>query len=258
MKRDFSKRGPNWLGCSGSTAERLGASKTVKSGSRLSYASAKGHAFIDRELYLPKSWTEDRQRCQVAGVPPEVEFATKPQLAMRMVERGFDAGLSASWVTGDSVYGGNWPLRTALEARDQAYALAITCQERVNIDGVLARVDALVPRVEQDAWQRLSAGAGAKGPRFYDWFHFEIESSDTPEWKRWVVLSSIPPRLVILETEPSSSRPTLSLQTAYGSLYITTTVELERTDQQRVWCTFIPESFTCFALAVHTGERVIS
>jgi SRSO17 transposase len=162
----FLKKGTESVGVQRQYSGTAGRIENCQIGVFLAYASAKGHAFIDRELYLPKSWTEDRQRCQVAGVPPEVEFATKPQLAMRMLERGFDAGLSASWVTGDSVYGGNRPLRTALEARQQAYALAITCQERVNIDGVLARVDTLVPRVEQDAWQRLSAGAEQKGHGF--------------------------------------------------------------------------------------------
>jgi SRSO17 transposase len=58
----------------------------------LAYASACGHAWLDRELYLPKEWAQDRARCTRAGIPPERTFATKPELARRMLERGFEAG----------------------------------------------------------------------------------------------------------------------------------------------------------------------
>src|SRR6266699_3918436 len=87
----------------------------------LSYASARGHTLLDRELYLPKSWTDDQKRCREDHVPKEVTFATKPELAQRMLERTLDVGLPVAWVTGDTVYGSAQPLRTALEARQQAY-----------------------------------------------------------------------------------------------------------------------------------------
>jgi SRSO17 transposase len=64
-----------------------------------------GRAFIDRELYLPKAWTEDRARCRAARIPAEVRFRTKPQLARVMLGRALDAGVPASWVTADEVYG---------------------------------------------------------------------------------------------------------------------------------------------------------
>ncbi len=83
----------------------------------LGYATDAGHAFVDRELYLPKSWTVDRASCQESGVPQEVEFATKPALARKMIVRALDAGVSAPWVTGDEVYGADPGLRGELEAR---------------------------------------------------------------------------------------------------------------------------------------------
>jgi SRSO17 transposase len=73
----------------------------------LAYASPRGRALIDRELYLPTSWTDDRSRCAVAGVPGEVEFATKPELGLAMLERAHAAGALSGWVTADEAYGEN-------------------------------------------------------------------------------------------------------------------------------------------------------
>ena len=75
----------------------------------LTYTSRHGHAGIDRALYLPKSWTSDPQRCRRASVPPDIGFATKPQLAAQMLERALDAGVRAAWAAGDEVYGDNPP-----------------------------------------------------------------------------------------------------------------------------------------------------
>ena len=75
---------------------------------------------LDRELYLPKSWTDDQERCRAAHVPAEVTFTTKPELARRMLERTLNAGLPVAWVTGDTVYGSAQSLRMALEERRQA------------------------------------------------------------------------------------------------------------------------------------------
>src|SRR5207245_7092052 len=113
---------------SSGTAARI---ENCQIGVFLTYASQAGHTLVDRELYLPKSWTQDRERCRAADVPEEVVFATKPELAARMLWRTLDAGLTAVWVTGDTVYGSHRPLREGLEARQQAYALAVTCQEQV-------------------------------------------------------------------------------------------------------------------------------
>jgi SRSO17 transposase len=135
---------------------------------------------LDRELYLPKSWAQDPARCREADVPAEVGFATKPELAARMLWRSLDAGVPAAWVTGDTVYGSHRPLRAGLEARKQAYALAVTCQEYVEIAGKQQRVDQLAREVAPQAWQRLSAGAGSQGPRLYDWVRLRLSSPVPP------------------------------------------------------------------------------
>ncbi len=135
----------------------------------LVYTGRRGHAAVDRELYVPRSWTCDPERCRAAGLGEETGFATTPELAARMVARFLDAGHRAAWVAGDEVYGGNAKLRTALEERGTGYVLAVACSHEVTTGAGKFRADTLAKKVPKRAWQKLSAGAGAKGHRFYDW-----------------------------------------------------------------------------------------
>jgi SRSO17 transposase len=129
----------------------------------LVYATDAGHGVIDRELYLPRSWTDDPERLQAAGVPSEIGFATKPALATAMICRALDAGVPAGWVAGDEVYGANPGLRAELEARQIGYVLAVACDHRVRVGGTTQRADALLRQVPARAWQQVSCGTGAKG-----------------------------------------------------------------------------------------------
>ncbi|MFD8968926.1 IS701 family transposase [Streptomyces sp. NPDC059568] len=140
----------------------------------LTYTSRHGHAAIDRALYLPKSWTSDPDRCEQAAVPDTVGFATKPHLGQQMTERALDAGVSAAWAAGDEVYGDNPNLRTALEAKQLGYALAVSCTYRVPTPAGPQRANHLAKRIPRRAWQKLSAGRGAKGHRWYDWAQVAI------------------------------------------------------------------------------------
>ena len=136
----------------------------------LVYAGRAGHAVIDRELYLPQGWIDDPDRRRAAGVPDQVGFATKPELAKAMVCRALDAGVPAAWVTGDEVYGANPGLRAELEAREIGYVLAVACDHPVRSGGTTThRADALLARVPARAWQQVSCGKGAKGHRLSDW-----------------------------------------------------------------------------------------
>jgi SRSO17 transposase len=134
----------------------------------LTYAGQAGHAMIDRELYLPTSWTTDPQRCAAAGIPDDVKFATKPALAKTMIGRALDAGIPARWAAGDEVYGADPGLRAELQARQLGYVLAIGCDRRVPTAVGPQRADALATSLPDGVWQRISAGAGAKGQRYYD------------------------------------------------------------------------------------------
>ncbi|MBB4717752.1 SRSO17 transposase [Streptomyces luteogriseus] len=151
------------------------------------YSAARGHAAIDRALYVPRSWTEAPDRCRSAGIPDGLAFATKPQLAARMVERALDAGAPARWVAGDEVYGDNPHLRTALEHRRTGYVLAVSSTHSVMTPAGKFQAKTLAARIPKRAWQRLSAGAGAKGERYYDWARIDIH--DTAGWPgQWCLL----------------------------------------------------------------------
>ena len=130
----------------------------------LTYASPGGHALIDRELYLPESWTRDPGRCRAAGIPATVRVRDQAQLAQAMITRAAAAGVPFGWVAADEAYGDNGPLRTWLQARQIAYVLALSCDHRAPCVAA-ARADTLAARLPRQAWQRLSAGDGAKGHR---------------------------------------------------------------------------------------------
>jgi SRSO17 transposase len=117
--------------CSGRTPAPPGGSRARRSPSISGTAARRGHALIDRELYLPKSWTSDPARCAAAGIPADVTSATKPQLARRMIERAVAAKVPFAWVAGDEVYGDNGPPRTWLEQQHIAYVLAVAGDHRV-------------------------------------------------------------------------------------------------------------------------------
>jgi SRSO17 transposase len=141
----------------------------------LTYATDTGHAFIDRALYLPVCWADDAERRAAAGIPTSVKFATKPALAKTMVVRALDAGVKACWVAGDEVYGADPGLRTELESRGVGYVLAIGCNREVTTAAGRFRADQAAELVPRRAWQRYSCGDGAKGPRYYDWAHLDID-----------------------------------------------------------------------------------
>lgn len=137
----------------------------------LAYASRRGYTLIDREVYLPRSWTDDPARCAAAGVPESVRFATKIALARRMLARALDAGTPAAWCTADEFYGGDRALRRDLQARGMGYVLAVARNHRVTACPAIGpqRVDQITATLSSRAWNRRSAGDGAKGLREYDW-----------------------------------------------------------------------------------------
>ena len=128
-----------------------------------------GRALIDRELYLPEKWTDDRDRCRGAGVGDDVAFATKPELAWTMIARARDACVPFSWVAGDEVYGGNPKLRSRLEEHGIPYVMATACSDVIPMAAGGMRADEAAALVPRDGWQRLSCADGSKGPRLYDW-----------------------------------------------------------------------------------------
>jgi SRSO17 transposase len=166
----FLKKGTRSAGVARQYTGTAGRVENCQVGVFLAYAGPDGsRALIDRELYLPEKWTDDRDRCRAAGIPDEAGFATKPELARQMIERAVEAGVPFSWVAGDEVYGGNPKLRAWLEEQQISYVLAVACDEMIAVAAGPRRADALATLVPAAAWQRLSCADGSKGPRVYDW-----------------------------------------------------------------------------------------
>ncbi|MFE0705424.1 IS701 family transposase, partial [Streptomyces sp. NPDC058872] len=145
----------------------------------LSYVSGDGHALIDRRLYLGEAWAADDERRELAGVPDETVFATKPQLAGDMLESAHASGIRNVWVAADEVYGGR-KLRARIRTLGYGYAIAVPTSHRVTTPGKKAKVTALLERVPKQAWMRLKTGNGTKGERLYDWAMIDVDADDTP------------------------------------------------------------------------------
>jgi SRSO17 transposase len=185
----FVKKGKKSAGVARQYSGTAGRRENSQVGVFLLYASAKGYAFIDRALYLPEEWTADRVRCREAGIPDEVEFATKGELAQQMLARAFAAGVPAEWVVGDTVYGYD-ELRLWLEERQKNYVLAVPETHMVWVQGRQQPVGLLAALLPEEAWVVLSAGEGSKGPRLYEWAWLQLpaETEATSEHARWVLM----------------------------------------------------------------------
>lgn len=145
----------------------------------LAYAAPAGHTLIDRRLYLPADWCKDSQRRDGAGVPNDVEFATKPALATQMITAALNASMPAGWVAGDEVYRADPELRQTLQQQGIGYVLGIGANRMVSTGAGAQRVDVLTRSLPRHAWQHRSAGVGAKGHRWYSWALIDITDSDT-------------------------------------------------------------------------------
>lgn len=185
---DFLKKSAHSAGVARQYSATAGRIENCQIGVFLAYASRHGHTLLDRELYLPAEWMDDPARCRQAGIPETRTFATKPALARQMLERTLDAGVAFAWVTGDCIYSDDRRLRQWLERRDQAYVLAVSGKESVWIQQRQRRITTLLAALPSVGWERLSAGAGSKGPRWYDWQLLELSSPHHTGWTRCLVV----------------------------------------------------------------------
>lgn len=185
----FVKKGKQSAGVARQYSGTAGRRENSQIGVFLSYASSKGAAFIDRALYLPEEWTQDRVRCREAGIPDKVEFATKGELAQQMLARAFAAEVPAEWVVGDTVYGYD-ELRLWLEQQQKNYVLAVPETHQVWVQGQPQPVGLLAALLPEEAWVVLSAGEGSKGPRLYEWAWLQLpnETEAASERTRWLLI----------------------------------------------------------------------
>ena len=166
----FLKKGTMSAGVARMYTGTAGRVENCQAGVFLAYVAPDGsRALIDRELYLPQKWADDRDRCRASGIGDEVMFATKPEQARAMIERAVAAQVPFAWVAGDEVYGGNPGLRQYLEGEGIAYVMAVACSDPVTVPAGRFRADELAALVPKAGWQRLSCADGSKGPRLHDW-----------------------------------------------------------------------------------------
>ena len=147
----------------------------------LTCASPAGHALIGRALYLPADWAADEERRELAGVPDDVMFATKPQLADGLLQHAHDRGIRAGFIAGDEVYGG-LDLRTGIRERGTGYVLAVRSNYTVTLpSGRRLTVKNAAGLVKPGMWQRMRTGQATKGAKDYHWAMIEVTPDDTPE-----------------------------------------------------------------------------
>ena len=181
----FLKQGKSSCGVSRQYTGSAGKITNCQIGVFAAYVSRHGHAFIDRALYLPKSWTGDPDRLKAASVSDDIGFATKPQLAARMIERAVATGVPFRWVAADTVYGVG-EIEQTLRRAGKGYVLGVASVHVVHSWGkprvINASAAAIAETRQASEWRRLSAGAGTKGPRCYDWCYLELADLKASEF----------------------------------------------------------------------------
>jgi SRSO17 transposase len=240
----------------------------------LAYAAPRGYAFIDRELYLPRSWTGDRGRCRAAGVPEDVGFATKPALAAAaMITRAVTAGAPSQWATGDEVYGNDPALRAGIAGHGLGFVLAVAKDHPIPTAAGNRRAIDLAVCLPPRSWQRLSAGDGAKGPRLYDWALIETTDPALPadaQGANWLLIRrSIPAsggtkaEYAFYRAHAPGSVPLLTLVRVAGIRWkveesFAGSKELTALDQHQVrsWTSWM--RWTVFAMLAHAFLSVMT
>src|ERR1043165_1657628 len=166
----FLKQGKASCGVARQYTGSAGKITNCQIGVFAAYVSRHGHAFIDRALYLPRAWAEDPARRASAHIPQQIAFATKPHLACAMIERAIAARVRFAWVVGDSIYGVS-EVEMALRWAGKGYVLGVNATSQFNSWGakppVAGTAAAIASTLDPSAWRRLSAGAGAKGARWF-------------------------------------------------------------------------------------------
>ena len=180
----FLKKGEHSVGVARQYSGTAGRIENCQIGVFLAYASRFGQALIDRRLYLPEAWAQDESKRAKAGVPEEITFATKPEIARDLIAAALDAGAPCAWVLADALYGSDSRLRRMLEKREQPYVLAVRSNHclRFWTEEGLEETDpaAMADALASEAWATHAAGEGSKGLRLYEWARIALPSTAAP------------------------------------------------------------------------------
>lgn len=183
----FLKKGNKSAGVGRQYSGTAGRIENCQVGVFLSYATAQGRALLDRELYIPEHWFDNKSRCHEAGIPGTTKFKTKPDLAKEMLKRTFANDVKPAWVVGDEVYG-CYALRSWLEEQKQSYVLAVASNYPVWIGLKQYKTNGLLDTMDTAQWKKISVGEGTKGYRYYQWHRIPINSDSPLGWKRWLMV----------------------------------------------------------------------
>ena len=182
----FLKQGKTSCGVGRQYTGSAGKITNCQIGVFATYASHHGHAFIDRRLYMPKAWTDNPPRMAAAHVPSGTAFATKPALALEMIERAITADVPFAWVAADTVYGVG-DIEMGLRRAGKGYVLGVASNHHFGSWGdkppVAGTAEDIAKGLDASAWKRLSAGEGTEGPRLHDWAYCELADMDAFEYE---------------------------------------------------------------------------
>src|SRR3954464_1621115 len=185
----FLKKGTKSVGVARQYTGTAGDTVNCQVGVFLAYSSKKGAAFVDRTLYLPKGWAEDKERRAEAGVPEEVRFAKKLELAKRMLKRAFAAGVPARWVVADSFYGRSHKFRCWLEKRGHPYAVMVPKSNTVRCQGRRKKIERLALRLPEEAWATVAATEeDSCEKRLWEWACLELSVDPGKRMQRWLLI----------------------------------------------------------------------
>ncbi|MDR1689146.1 MAG: IS701 family transposase [Clostridiales bacterium] len=184
----FLKQGKMSCGVKRQYSGTAGRIENCQIGVFLTYASEKGHAPLDRRLYIPENWFEEPERCRKAGIPETAEFQTKPAMALEMIRQATDAGVRYKWVTGDCVYGDYRNIRLWLEEQRKCYVLCVSGKEYFWQGFKQIRISNILKNLPEDAWFEASCGDGSKGSRIYDWQSVGFNSPQIDGFKHCLLI----------------------------------------------------------------------
>jgi SRSO17 transposase len=180
----FLKQGKHSCGVKRQYSGTAGRVENCQIGVFLTYASGKGHSPIDRKLYMPEDWMNDPERRKKAGVPEELTFQTKPQIAFDMLKDTTAAGVPYTWVAGDCVYGEYTDMRAWLEENHKCYTFSISGKAYVWLGLEQKSVKSILSNLPDAGWFEASCGAGSKGERIYDWLAIAINPGTVQGFER--------------------------------------------------------------------------
>ncbi len=184
----FLKKGEKSAGVARQYTGTAGDTVNCQVGVFLAYASSKGAAFIDRMLYLPEEWASDLDRRAQAGVPREIVFESKIELAEEMLGRAFEAQTPARWVVADSFYGRSGNFRGWLEERGQPYAVMIPKTNAVSLDGRKKKIEQLVEQIPEDAYSEVTPAEDRGVSRPWQWACIELSEDEDTGMSRWLLV----------------------------------------------------------------------